>query len=594
LVAMRMRTKLLLCLLTVSFGLTALSLVVIRTSLQRHTRERLNSDLSNSLNTFQNLQAQRREMLRREAALLADLPSLKALMTSGDTRTIQDGGAEFWKVSGSDFFALVRPDGNVQALYDDAPAGDRTAVENQLRNALSSSVQHTYLLDHGRLYESFFEPLYFGRRTNGTLLGYVAMGYEINDSVAREVGQVAAADVVFYANGAVASSTLRGRREANVSGLAETFSKSGTQAEDTYPGGEHYLAASVPLSENRSPSVRLLVLKSYDDASRYLSRLNGLIASLGVLVLILGGGLALYLSGTITRPLETLVSGAHALGSGDFDSQLPSGGAKEIRELSDAFDMMRRRLKETQQELLDAERLATIGEMASSISHDLRHHLSAVYANAEFLGYSTTNQTERVELLSEIRFAVQDMTELIESLLLFSRTGRTLQPSWESIPLLMERAVALVKTHPDARGIHMTVDASQQIETWVDAKKIERAIYNLLLNACQAAKQGGEVPAVSLSLRETNDRVCICITDNGPGIAESIRRTLFEPFVSQGKQSGIGLGLTLAQRIAQEHGGDVTLEQNESRKTTFTLSFARNVSGASSQQTEAKQVLPAP
>jgi hypothetical protein len=193
---MRMRTKLLLCLLTVSFGLTALSLVVIRTSLQRHTRERLNSDLSNSLNTFQNLQAQRREMLRREAALLADLPSLKALMTSGDTRTIQDGGVEFWKVSGSDFFALVRPDGRVQALYDDAPAGDRTAVENQLRNALSSSVQHTYLLDHGRLYESFFEPLYFGRRTNGTLLGYVAMGYEINDSVAREVGQVAAADVV--------------------------------------------------------------------------------------------------------------------------------------------------------------------------------------------------------------------------------------------------------------------------------------------------------------------------------------------------------------------------------------------------------------
>jgi signal transduction histidine kinase len=589
-----MRTKLLLCLLTVSFGLTALSLIVIRTSLQRHTRERLNSDLSNSLNTFQNLQAQRREMLRREAALLADLPSLKALMTAADTRTIQDGGAEFWRVSGSDLLALVRPDGSVQALYDGAEAGDRTAVENQLRNALNSSVQHTYLLDRGRLYEIFFEPLYFGTHTNGTLLGYVAMGYEINDSVAREVGQVAAADVVFFANGAVASSTLRGSREANVTGLAEKFSNPGAQAEDTYPGGEHYLAASVPLSENGPPSVRLLVLKSYDEASRYLSRLNGLIASLGAIVLILGGGLALYLSGTITRPLETLVSGAHALGSGDFDSQLPSGGAREIRGLSDAFDMMRRRLKETQQELLEAERLATIGEMASSISHDLRHHLSAVYANAEFLGYSTTNQTERVELLSEIRLAVQDMTELIDSLLLFSRTGRTLQPSWESIPLLMERAVTLVKSHPDAQGVQVTVDASQQIETWVDAKKIERAIYNLLLNACQAAKQSAEVPAVSLSLRETGDRVCIRITDNGAGIAESIRMTLFEPFVSEGKQSGIGLGLTLAQRIAQEHGGDVILEQNEVRRTTFTLWFAKNVVGASAQQTEAKQVLPAP
>src|SRR5258708_36914621 len=81
LVAMRMRTKLLLCLLTVSFGLTALSLVVIRTSLQRHTRERLNSDLSNSLNTFQNLQAHRREMLRREEAPLAGLPNFETLVT---------------------------------------------------------------------------------------------------------------------------------------------------------------------------------------------------------------------------------------------------------------------------------------------------------------------------------------------------------------------------------------------------------------------------------------------------------------------------------------------------------------------------------
>ena len=78
---MRMRMTLLLSLLAVSFGLTALSLVVIHTSLQGQIRQALASDLQRSIATFRNLQMQRREMLRREAALLADLPSLKALMT---------------------------------------------------------------------------------------------------------------------------------------------------------------------------------------------------------------------------------------------------------------------------------------------------------------------------------------------------------------------------------------------------------------------------------------------------------------------------------------------------------------------------------
>ena len=590
---MRMRTKLLLSLLAVWVGVTVLSLLVIRTTLERHTREHLNSDLSNSLNAFQNLQTERREMLRREAALLADLPSLKALMTTADSRTIQDGGTEFWKVSGSDLFALLRPDGSVAALYDGGASGDYAAVETQLRKVLGGPTQRTYVLNRGRLYEVFAEPLYFGSHTSGSLLGYVAMGYEINDKVAREVSQVAASEVIFCANGAAVSSTLAHPREEDVSALVDQIPNSAPKFSDVYFGGEHYLVAFVPLTEKEFPKVRMVVLKSYDEASRYLRRLNELIASLGILVLVVGSALAVYLSGTITRPLETLASGAHALGSGDFTSRLPREGTKEIRELSNAFDRMRSKLKKTQQELLDAERLATIGEMASSISHDLRHHLTAVYANAEFLGYSTTSGTERVELLAEIRLAVQDMTELIDSLLLFSRTGRALQPSYESVPLLVDRALSLVKAHPEAQGVTFIADtASQRMEAWIDAKKIERSIYNLLLNASQAAKRDARAPAVVVSLLEHNELISIRISDNGAGVAESIRKTLFDPFVSEGKQSGVGLGLTLAQRIAHEHGGDVRLEQGESRTTTFILSFLRNVAQIPAEAAEITHASP--
>jgi signal transduction histidine kinase len=380
-------------------------------------------------------------------------------------------------------------------------------------------------------------------------------------------------------------------QQANLWRLFDRFSQKTARSEDASLGDEHYLVASVPLSDRGFPTVHLLVLKSYDQASGYIRRLNELIASLGLLVLLIGGILAVYLSGTITRPLETLVASVHALGSGNFDSKLPQGGTTEIRQLSSEFDLMRRQLRKTQQELLDAERLATIGEMASSISHDLRHHLSAVYANAEFLGYSRTTPAERVELLTEIQLAVQGMTELIDSLLLFSRTGRALQPTFESIPLLVDRAVSLIRAHPEAQGVNLTVNTSEQAETWIDAKKIERAIYNLLLNACQAARRGERVPAVSVSISETSEYVLVRIADNGAGVADSIRLTLFEPFVSKGKQSGIGLGLTLAQRIAREHGGDVSLDQ-DAMHTIFTLSVTKGARLAPDKANEDRHASP--
>jgi signal transduction histidine kinase len=163
--------------------------------------------------------------------------------------------------------------------------------------------------------------------------------------------------------------------------------------EDTWFGSERFLHAAVLLSGTSEPRVQLVVLKSYDQASQYVTRLDHVLLGLGAVLLLLSGAVAVYLSTTITRPLDRLVAGARALGGGNFDYQLQRAGAREIRELGDAFDRMRARLRTAREELLSAERSATIGQMASSISHDLRHYLSAVYANAEFLGYDSIGPT---------------------------------------------------------------------------------------------------------------------------------------------------------------------------------------------------------
>ncbi|MCU1226521.1 MAG: integral rane sensor signal transduction histidine kinase [Edaphobacter sp.] len=98
----------------------------------------------------------------------------------------------------------------------------------------------------------------------------------------------------------------------------------------------------------------------------------------------------------------------------------------------------------------------------------------------------------------------------------------------------------------------------------------------MLLNACQAATRSTHVPEVKVQLTEVGERVYLTIGDNGPGIPASVRRTLFDPFVTAGKPNGTGLGLTLAHRVAEEHGGSVCLEESNRERTVFTLSLTKN------------------
>jgi signal transduction histidine kinase len=227
-------------------------------------------------------------------------------------------------------------------------------------------------------------------------------------------------------------------------------------------------------------------------------------------------------------------------------------------------------------QLIEAERMSAIGRMACSISHDMRHSLTAIYANAEFLERHDIGASVRADLLLEIQEAVLAMTERIESLLQFGSSGRKSPLVRARVSLVVERAVAAVKFHPDGRDVSITVGKFPPTEADIDARNLESAIYNLLLNACQAATRSTDVPEVKVHLTEVDERIYVTILDNGPGIPASVRRTLFDPFVTAGKPNGTGLGLTLARRIAEEHGGSVCLEESNRERTVFTLSLTKN------------------
>jgi len=132
------------------------------------------------------------------------------------------------------------------------------------------------------------------------------------------------------------------------------------------------------------------------------------------------------------------------------------------------------------------------------------------------------------------------------------------------------------------------VNGLTSLDAWIDSKKLGRAVYNLLLNACQAARRGKIAALVTISLQEDDCNIRIRVADNGPGVTESVRQTMFLPFVSEGKESGLGLGLTLALQIAQEHGGSIELNETVEGYTVFIINLPKAALDALSTVTARK------
>jgi signal transduction histidine kinase len=567
----RLRTKFLLSMVAVSATLTVATLLVVRHTVGQQVRAGIERDLENSVSAFHNFQRQREATLEKSAALLADLPTVRAMMTAPDAATIQDASRDLWHLAGSDLMVLARASGNVVALQASAPEVTLGQAQDFFPQVVARPETRQWWYVEGHLYEVFLQDIYFGPAGEQHLLGYMLLGYEIDDHFVRDLSRISASEVAFRYGDSIARSTLKPALEAELLRVGLRRGTTGAlPSEEIRLGDERFLATSVALPSAGTHALDLWVLKSLDQASAFASRLNEILLALGLTAVLAGSFLVFVISRTITRPLENLVGGVRALQMGDYLYPLEAHGDDEVAEVTRTFEHMRTNLDRTQRELLDAERLATIGRMASSISHDLRHSLAAVIANAEFLCESNLTPGQREELYGEIRVAVNQMTELIESLLEFSRTRESLRPSYGDMCSAVHRAIQDVKAHPEFQRIQISVTSDGPTEGWFDFKKLERALLNLVLNACEAVSRDSGTVEVRMSRK--GERVEIYVADNGPGIAEAVRDHLFEPFVSHGKENGTGMGLTVVQKILQDHGGDVVVEQTSEAGTVFRIS----------------------
>jgi GAF domain-containing protein len=219
------------------------------------------------------------------------------------------------------------------------------------------------------------------------------------------------------------------------------------------------------------------------------------------------------------------------------------------------------------QEAIDAERLAAVGRVAASVAHELRSPLGGIMRSAEFLARPELSEATRRNLSSAIVAMARRLISTSQELLDYTRGGRmALHQVHCSLSDFLEEVLEVLRVDFSDRGIAVETDWGYTGSIRMDPDRMAQVVYNIAANARDAMPQGGQL---IIATGRAGKSVEMRFTDTGPGVPAEVQKRIFEPFVSFGKEEGAGLGLAIAERIVQEHGGEIKVESPEEGGARF-------------------------
>jgi two-component system, NtrC family, sensor kinase len=295
-----------------------------------------------------------------------------------------------------------------------------------------------------------------------------------------------------------------------------------------------------------------------------------LLVSLTLATLAIGAAVAVY-ARRMLLPLGLVTERAKAVALGDLKPRPAVVSNDEIGELAATFESMVSAIARANEQLLTAERLATIGKMAAHVTHEIRNPLSSIALNLELLEEELpTTAEEANNLLRAIKAEVERLSGLSEQYLSVARQ-RPQEKRPEKLGEIVEEACEFARRELEQAGIRLELDIAADDDVLrVDEAQIRQALLNLLRNAREAMPQGGRV---KVSVHNADDGLDLIIDDEGEGMPATTRERLFEPFFTT-KKHGTGLGLAITRQIAEAHGGNVRVEQRQPKGTRIALHLA--------------------
>jgi signal transduction histidine kinase/CheY-like chemotaxis protein len=477
------------------------------------------------------------------------------------------------------------------------------AADPAVKLALQGEKKSDTVLVGEQLYDVVCIPV---SGPSGDLIGVLTLGSEFGSSVAQEFGQRTHSEVALLADGHVITSTLSGSDASAqfISAFQESLAATGNEdaaaeVRRRIVDGEHYFSAAGRLSSlGGDHALGYVLLNSYEQSLNDAHQTQLVLLGFSFCAILVGAAIIWFLVNKITRPLRELRDSAEAVGRGDFSRRVPVRSRDECGELAVVFNRMTENLQEsraqleetvetlknTQEQLIQSEKLSGVGEFVAGVTHELNNPLAAVMGFSEMLKDAEVDAKHR-RYLDMIHKSAQRCQKIVQSLLSFARRH---QPERKPVSMnsLVETVLEIVQYQLRTGNIEVTTQFDPALPVvFADPHQVQQVLLNVINNARQAIENHQTKGAIKIITESDGENVRVIIHDNGPGIPDENLRRIFDPFFTTKEVGkGTGLGLSLCYGIIREHGGTITPLNRHGEGATFIIELpVMEISGDSAE-----------
>jgi signal transduction histidine kinase len=520
-----------------------------------------------SFQAYESLWKARANRLGAVSEILSTMSDVRAAFGTGDAATIRDTAGELWsKVSQEDAFFLVA-DGQGRVVASLGQLGSFAPNDGlpMLRAAMAQFPKQAsgFVQKSDELFQVVVTPVYVQSPAGPVLLNALVAGYRVDAGVAQTLkDSTGGSEYVFVSRNRVVTSTLS---PAITTAIAPRLLDNSTEIPD-------YIAVPTSLRDISGAQVgQLFILRSLAGARQRLAALRREIFVLWLLALIIALVTTYLVARKIMQPVAELDRAAAEIAKQNYGYRINVRSQDELGRLAVTFQSMCESIRQARQELIRRERISTIGQLSTSIVHDLRNPLAAIYAGSEMMMDSDMSPEITRRLAQNIYRASRGIQDMLQELLDVVR-GTSSGSELCSLREVISAAWNTVTPSADGHGVSLDLNVTEELECPMERARMERVFANLFENAIEAMRSGG---SISIRGEIERDNIIVRVEDTGPGISAALQGLLFQPFVTAGKKNGLGLGLALSRQTLLDHGGDIWADEAPDRGSTGALFWLR-------------------
>lgn len=511
----------------------------------------------------------------RELESVLTSPRFLATLATEDSGTIAIELPAYEELLSADFLACFSATGHVTYLTPSiSPSITRQLLAQRILTA--NEPESDFLRSDTITYEVLASQV---TTSDGLPLGWIMVGHSVSQGFAEDLRQLTGFDVLITHAGEVVGQSRsplmsRLRKEGQL-----TFLAADKQLLSTVTVKEEELVLST--SPGLGEMTTVTFVASLDEhiapiKSEITTYLLLFAAGSGLLAMLV---IYIFTSRQIGRQITNLVQAAEKIASGQMEFQVTPLSKDELGYLTGEFEKMRRQIVKSREDIdkahnatLRSERLAAIGKLATGIIHDFKSPMAVIRGTVELIQRKDPSNGKLVAYCSTIQSQVDRMVDLARDVIDYSRGESRL----DLAPVDLTDYFASIRqfhvTSYQAVGIQLHLTESAPLCVTLDPNRFRRVVDNILNNAREALKPGD---TVVIGWRLDDNTLSIEIADNGPGIPDDIKATLFEPFVTSNKEGGTGLGLAITKKIVDDHGGVISVISAPGQGSRFIIALPR-------------------